>query len=222
VLEATGLQKRYAEDGVPVRALRGVNLSVQAGEFVGVVGPSGSGKSTLLHLLAGLEPPSGGEVRLMGSSLAGRTEGELARLRRRHIGLVFQTPNLLGALTAEENVALAALVAGAPRVEARRRASDLLDMLGLSGRANRLPDVLSGGERQRLAIARALANRPSVLLADEPTGALDSVGAAEVLELLHHLHADGQTMVLVTHDPTLAAAADRTVTLRDGLIEVPV
>ena len=221
VVEVRGVQKRYATGGAPVRALRGVDLRVARGEFVVVVGPSGCGKSTLLHLIAGLELPTDGEVRLAGVSLSGRGERELALLRRRHIGFVFQFFNLLDAMTVRENVEVAALVAGASRPQARERARALLDTLGLGARASRLPPVLSGGERQRLSIARALANRPTVLLADEPTGALDSEGAAEVAGLLSRLHQEGQTIVLVTHDATVAAAGRRTVALRDGLVEQP-
>jgi putative ABC transport system ATP-binding protein len=180
------------------------------------MGPSGSGKSTLLNLVAGLDVPTAGEVFVDGKSLAGRNESELARIRRAHIGFVFQFHNLLTGMTAREQVALAAALAGASRRDADERARDLLDLLGLRERADDLPGVLSGGERQRLAIARALANRPTLLLADEPTGALDSDAGEEVLELLRRLHREGQTILLVTHDRSVAAGAERVLLMSDG------
>jgi putative ABC transport system ATP-binding protein len=201
-----------------VRALRRVDLTVQAGEFVAIMGPSGSGKSTLLNLIAGLDTPSDGDVFLAGVPLTGKGENERARLRRKHIGIVFQFFNLLEDMRALENVALPAAVAGSSRRQAQRRALDLLDVLGLGDKAQELPGVLSGGERQRLAIARALANRPTLLLADEPTGALDSDGGLEVLELFRRLHADGQAILLVTHDQRVADSAGRIVRLRDGRV----
>ncbi|HUO70711.1 MAG TPA: ABC transporter ATP-binding protein [Solirubrobacteraceae bacterium] len=219
VLRATNLRKTFASDTVPVRALRGVDLRVARGEFVAIMGPSGCGKSTLLSLVAGLDVPSSGEVVVAGVKLAGRSESELARMRRAHIGIVFQFYNLLEDTPALEQVALAATLAGEPRREAQARARELLELLGLADRARQFPDALSGGERQRLAIARALANRPTLLLADEPTGALDSESGAGVLELFRRLHASGQTIVLVTHDPAVAAVASRTVRMRDGLLE---
>ena len=211
-----GVRRTFTADLTPVRALRGVDLAVGQGEFLAVMGPSGCGKSTLLNLIAGLDAPTDGEVVLAGESLAGRDEDELARIRRRHVGMVFQFYNLLEGMTAVENVALAALAAGVPRRRAERRALELLDLLGLADKAAAYSGPLSGGQRQRLAIARALANRPTVLLADEPTGALDSAGGAEVLELFRALHADGQTILLVTHDAQVAAAAERVVHLHDG------
>ncbi|HYX88868.1 MAG TPA: ABC transporter ATP-binding protein [Gaiellaceae bacterium] len=217
-VEVRGLRKRYEAEGAPVRALRGVELIVAHGEFVAVVGPSGCGKSTLLNLIAGLDTPTEGEVMLAGNSLAGLDQNALARLRRRHVGFVFQFFNLLEGMTALENVVLPAVVAGVPRREAERRALALLDLLGLGDKAGELPAPLSGGQRQRLAIARALANRPTILLADEPTGALDSAGGAEVLELFRRLHREGQTILLVTHDREIAAAAERVVEMRDGRI----
>jgi putative ABC transport system ATP-binding protein len=219
VLRIERLRKTFESDGLPVRALRRVDLTVAAGEFVAIMGPSGSGKSTLLTLVAGLDTPSDGEIVLAGVALAGKGEDERARLRRAHIGIVFQFFNLLEGMRAVENVALPAAVAGASRKQAQRRALDLLDVMGLGDKADELPGVLSGGERQRLAIARALANRPTLLLADEPTGALDSDGGLEVLELFRRLHADGQAILLVTHDERVAEAADRVVSMRDGRIE---
>jgi putative ABC transport system ATP-binding protein len=216
VLQVRGLRRSFESDGVPVRALRGVDLSLAAGEFVAVMGPSGCGKSTLLNLVAGLDAPSGGEVVIAGESLDGRDENDLARMRRRHIGFVFQFFHLLEEMTALENVTFPAVVAGASRREAERRAHGLLDLLGLADKEPELPAVLSGGQRQRLAIARALANEPTLLLADEPTGALDSEGAAEILELFRRLHGRRQTILLVTHDDEVGRAAGRVVHMLDG------
>jgi putative ABC transport system ATP-binding protein len=213
-----GLARRFESDGAPVRALRGVDLTVDQGEFVAVNGPSGSGKSTLLNLVAGLDTPTDGEILVAGISLTGRDENARALVRREHIGIVFQFFNLLEGMTALENVTFPAIVAGMPRRAAETRAYRLLDMLALTGKEDNLPVVLSGGQRQRLAIARALANAPTILLADEPTGALDTAGGNEVLELFRRLHADGQTILLVTHDVHVAAAADRIVRLRDGRV----
>ena len=218
VLKTVRLRKTFESDGVPVRALRGVDLVVGGGEFVAVTGPSGCGKSTLLNLVAGLETPSDGEIVLAGEPLDGQDESELAHLRRRHIGFVFQFFNLLEDTSALENVALAAVIAGASRRRAETRARELLDLLGLPDKAGELPAVLSGGQRQRLAIARALANEPTLLLADEPTGALDSAGGLEVLELFRRLHAAGQTILLVTHDEHVADAAERVVQMQDGRV----
>jgi len=218
VLRTARLRKTFESEGAPVRALRGVDLVVAPGEFVAVAGPSGCGKSTLLNLVAGLESPSDGEIVLGGESLAGKDESELAHLRRRHIGFVFQFFNLLEDCSALENVVLAAVIAGVSRRRAETRARELLDLLGLPDKAAELPAVLSGGQRQRLAIARALANEPTVLLADEPTGALDSAGGLEVLELFRRLHASGQTILLVTHDEHVADAAERVVRMQDGRI----
>jgi len=218
VVATSGLRKTFESDGAPVRALRGVDFSMASGEFVAVMGPSGCGKSTLLNIVAGLDSPTDGEVTLAGEQLVGRSEDELAIMRRRHIGIVFQFFNLLEGMTVLENVTLPAVIAGAPRKRAEARARDLLDLLGLAEKAKDAPGVLSGGQRQRLAIARALANEPTLLLADEPTGALDSEGGHEVLELFRRLHAGGQTILMVTHDDDVAAAADRIVRMRDGRI----
>ena len=220
-LEVRSLRKTYESaeaEGAPVRALRGADLTLESGEFIAVMGPSGCGKSTLLNLVAGLDTPTEGEVVVAGESLSGRDEDDLARMRRKHIGIVFQFFNLLEGMSVLENVTLPAIVAGSPRKQAETRARDLLDLLGLADKAGKAPGVLSGGQRQRLAIARALANQPTILLADEPTGALDSAGGAEVMELLRRLHKDGQTIMLVTHDDEVAAAADRVVQMRDGRI----
>jgi putative ABC transport system ATP-binding protein len=213
-VELRGVDKRFGD----VHALSGIELALDDGEFVSLIGPSGCGKSTLLSLVAGLDRPTGGEIRVGGVSVSEKGEDERARMRRRHIGLVFQFFNLLEGMSALENVSLAGVIAGAPRREAERNARSLLDLLGLAAKAEETPDILSGGERQRLAIARALANAPTLLLADEPTGALDSAGGMEVLELFRRLHANGQTILLVTHDASVAEAADRIVTMRDGRI----
>ena len=219
-LVVAGLRKTYGAP--PVRALRGVDLTVRAGEFVALMGPSGSGKSTLLHLIAGLDRADEGTVALAGVRTEELGSARLARLRRRHVGLVFQFFHLIDHLSALENVALAALIAGARPAAAAARARALLDTLGLLDRAAERPGALSGGERQRVAIARALANRPTLLLADEPTGALDSGGAAEVLDLFVRLHRTGQTILMVTHSREVAAGAQRVVRMRDGcLVEDP-
>ncbi|MGZ4794555.1 MAG: ABC transporter ATP-binding protein [Acidimicrobiia bacterium] len=219
VVLTRGLRKNFEAEGAPVRALRGVDFEMRSGEFVAIMGPSGCGKSTMLNLVAGLDSPTDGELVVAGESLIGKTEDELAIMRRRHIGIVFQFFNLLEGMTALENVTLPAVIAGAPRKRAETRARDLLDLLGLAEKAKDAPGVLSGGQRQRLAIARALANEPTLLLADEPTGALDSEGGHEVLELFRRLHANGQTILLVTHDREVADAGDRIVHMRDGRIE---
>jgi putative ABC transport system ATP-binding protein len=218
VLEVRGLRRTYDADTSPVRALRGVDLTVDAGEFVALMGPSGCGKSTLLHVVAGLTRPDEGSVRLAGEEITGWSEDRLARVRRRHVGLVFQFFELLEGMTALENVVLAALVAGENRRSADARARDLLDLLGMLDKAGSAPASLSGGQRQRLAIARALANRPTLLLADEPTGALDSEGAAEVLDLFQLLHRSGQSILMVTHSPDVADGASRIVRMRDGVV----
>ena len=220
-LAVRGVRKTFEAENAPVRALRGVTLTLEPGEFVALMGPSGCGKSTLLNLVAGLETPDEGEISVAGEPVTGRTEDELARLRRHHIGLVFQFFNLLEGMTVLENVALPAIIAGRKRKMAETRARDLLDLLGIGDKALAVPGVLSGGQRQRLAIARALANNPTLLLADEPTGALDSAGGAEVIELMRRLHRGGQTIVLVTHAAEVAAAAERVVRMCDGRITEP-
>ena len=227
-LVAEKVRKTFEAENAPVRALRGANLVVPSGDFVALMGPSGCGKSTLLNLIAGLDVADEGTITVAGELVTGRTEDELSQLRRRHIGIVFQFFNLLEGMTVLENVALPAVIAGRKRKLAETRARDLLDLLGIGDKASTVPGMLSGGQRQRLAIARALANEPTLLLADEPTGALDSEGGQEVIELLSRLHAGGQTIVLVTHDANVASAAARIVRMRDGRIstdeesEIPV
>ncbi|KJS53296.1 ABC transporter ATP-binding protein [Streptomyces rubellomurinus] len=217
VIELSGVGRRY--EGARA-ALDGVDLSVRAGESVAVLGPSGSGKSTLLNLVAGLDRPSSGTVTVAGVRVDRLNETGSARYRRGTIGMVFQFFNLLDDLTVADNVVLAGELAGVPRGEARRRAAELLESLGIDRHARAHPGRLSGGERQRVAVARALMNRPALLLADEPTGALDSASGEDVKELFRELHEDGQTVLLVTHDLTLARdCATRTVRMRDGRIE---
>ena len=217
-VEVTGVYRTFEQDTAPVRALRGADVAVTHGEFVAVMGPSGCGKSTLLNVIAGLDVPDEGEVVIAGESLAGMDESALAIMRRKHIGIVFQFFNLLEGMTALENVVMPAVIAGRKRRVAESRARDLLDLLGIGDKAKQAPGVLSGGQRQRLAIARALANEPTLLLADEPTGALDSEGGEEVLELFRRLHQGGQTILLVTHDQPVADAAQRIVRMRDGRV----
>ena len=218
-IEVRGVYRTFEADVAPVRALRGADLALNQGEFVAVMGPSGCGKSTLLNLIAGLDVPDEGEILVASESLKGRNADDLARMRRRHVGIVFQFFNLLEGMTVQENVVMPALIAGMKRKPAETRARDLLDLLGLADKAKAAPATLSGGQRQRLAIARALANKPTVLLADEPTGALDSAGGDEILELFRRLHADsGQTILLITHDQPVADAASRLVRMKDGRV----
>jgi putative ABC transport system ATP-binding protein len=218
VVRAQNLYRTFDQELAPVRALRGADLTVARGEFVAVMGPSGCGKSTLLNIIAGLDSPDEGEIEVAGEPLTGKDENALALMRRTHVGIVFQFFNLLEGMSVLENVVMPAVIGGVKRKPAETRARDLLDLLGIGDKARQAPGVLSGGQRQRLAIARALANQPTLVLADEPTGALDSEGGAEVLELFRRLHADGQTIVLVTHDQPVAAAAQRIVRIRDGRV----
>jgi putative ABC transport system ATP-binding protein len=216
VLRARGLRKEYGRGDGLVRAVDGVDLDIEAGETVAVMGPSGCGKSTLLHMLGGLDRPSGGEVSLNGRRIDDIGEKALARMRRTAVGFVFQAFHLMAELTAVENVELPALLAGRSPRAARRRAEELLEQVGLADRARFLPSALSGGQRQRVAIARALSNEPLVVLADEPTGNLDSAATLDVLQLFESLHESGQTLVVVTHDARIAATADRLISMRDG------
>ncbi len=218
VVRARGLRKEYGRDTGLVRAVDGVDLDVAAGETVAVMGPSGCGKSTLLHLLGGLDRPSAGGVWLGGQRVDRLSERDLARMRRDAVGFVFQAFQLMDELTSVENVELPALLAGRSPRAARRLAADLLERVGLADRAAFLPAALSGGQRQRVAVARALVNQPAVVLADEPTGNLDSAATVEVLRLFESLHAAGQTLIIVTHDSRIAATADRMISMRDGAL----
>jgi putative ABC transport system ATP-binding protein len=218
VLEMRGVSKTYGQEPAAVCALGGIDLSVQAGEMVAVMGPSGSGKSTLLTIAGSLEEPTSGEVLVCGLALAGMPRARKARLRRRAIGFVFQDFNLLPGLTAAENAALPLELDGVAVPKARAAALTALESLGVADRAARFPDQLSGGERQRVAIARAVVGDRRLLLADEPSGALDSVNADEVMRLLHEACQRGVAAVVVTHDAQLAAWADRVIFLRDGRV----
>ncbi len=209
-------RRTFTADLAPVRALRGLDLDITTGEFIAITGPSGCGKSTLLNAIAGLDRLDEGTIEVDGERIDNRDEAWLARFRRHHIGIVFQFFNLFDGVTATENIVLPAILAGMKRKAAEARAHELLDLLGLSDRREQVPAVLSGGQRQRLAIARALVNSPTLLLADEPTGALDTDGGAEVLELFRRLHSSGQTVIMVTHSLDVAAGADRQVAMRDG------
>jgi putative ABC transport system ATP-binding protein len=220
VIETRGLKKAYGSGDTRVDALRGIDLRVQHGEFLAIMGPSGSGKSTLLHILGGIEVPSDGQALLEGTDMATLDDDERTLIRRTRIGFIFQSFNLLPAFTAEENVSLPLDLGGMPAAEARRRAVESLKLVGVAHRRNHIPSALSGGEQQRVAIARALAIRPAILLADEPTGNLDSMNGQQVTTLLRNLvDEEKQTIVMVTHDGGVAAQADRLVRLRDGLIE---
>ena len=216
-LQTRELTKVYGEGETAVHALAGVSLEIERGGMAAIMGPSGSGKSTLLHLLGALDTPSSGEIQLAGQRYDGLDDGELTRLRREKIGFVFQFFNLLPSLSAEENVLLPALIAGRRDVQMRRRATELLGRVGLAERADHLPAELSGGEQQRVSIARALLTEPEIVLADEPTGNLDTRASGGVLQLLSELNeSEGQTLVIVSHDPAAASTARRVVFLRDG------
>ena len=220
VLEARELRKTFGEGEAAVEALKGVNFAVRAGEMVAIMGRSGSGKSTLLTLLGGVDVPTSGQVLLEGKDLATMDDTARTLMRRRRIGFVFQSFNLLPILSAVENVALPLELDGLPIVEAQRRASEVLESVGLATRMSHLPSKMSGGEQQRVAIARALVIRPAILLADEPTGNLDSTNGKRVTAMLRRLVDDqGQTIVLVTHDYAMAAQADRIIQLTDGFVE---
>jgi putative ABC transport system ATP-binding protein len=218
LLDARGLVKSYRADQVERPVLRGLSLGVEQGEWVAAMGPSGCGKSTMLHLLGGLDLPDEGSIRLGDDEITELDAAGRAKLRRRRVGYVFQQYNLIPHLDVAANVELPQRLAGASRRDARMRSGELLELLGLAGHERNLPGTLSGGEQQRVAIARAVANHPDLLLADEPTGALDSVAASLVLDLLRGQHDAGQTIVMVTHDHDVAGAADRTVHVLDGQI----
>jgi putative ABC transport system ATP-binding protein len=218
---ATDVRRTYELDGVTVPALRGVSLTVAADDYLAIVGASGSGKSTLMHLLGGLDRPTGGRLVIGGRDVATLSASEMARLRNETIGFVFQSFHLLARTTAQDNVALPLIYRGAGRKERRARAAEMLQRVGLEHRLGHRPSQMSGGEQQRVAIARALVTGPSVLLADEPTGNLDSATGQSVLALLESLNGDGVAVVLVTHDRDVAARARRRIVMRDGLIVEP-
>jgi putative ABC transport system ATP-binding protein len=218
VLETKQLTKVYRNNGSEVHALQGVNLAIQPGEMVAVMGPSGCGKSTLLHLLGGLDSPTRGEVHINGRRIDTMTEAQRAVLRRREVGFVFQAFNLISNLSVGDNIELPALIAGFSLRQTRQRMEALMSALGISEKDHSIPAQLSGGEKQRVALARALINQPAILLADEPTGNLDSKNAFDVLRLLRHTHNQGQTTLIVTHDPNVASIAQRVVLMKDGRI----
>ncbi len=218
IIRTQGLRKDYILGAETVRALRGVDLEIQAGEFVSIMGPSGSGKSTLMNLIGCLDTPTEGEYWLSGVRVSELTDDELARIRNRQIGFVFQTFNLLPRATALHNVELPLIYAGVNSKERKQRAQDKLDMVGLSDRMSHRPPELSGGQRQRVAVARALVNNPALLLADEPTGNLDSVTGGEIMNTFVELNQQGQTIVLVTHERDIAQYSRRQVHLHDGVI----
>jgi putative ABC transport system ATP-binding protein len=218
IIETRSLTKTFGSNGVAVRALRGVDLTVERGEFLALIGPSGSGKSTLMAILGCLDKPTSGSYAFDGERVDGLSNAELARIRNHKIGFIFQLYNLLPKASVLRNVELPMLYAGVPRRERRRRATELLEKVGIPEKARALPSALSGGQRQRVAVARALANRPAMLLADEPTGALDSKTGHEVLELFTELHRQGNTILIVTHDLSIASLATRQVEIHDGRI----
>jgi putative ABC transport system ATP-binding protein len=220
VIEAVGLVRTYRMEGVDVAALQGITLHLEAGEYAAISGPSGSGKSTLMHVLGALDRPTAGTVRIAGRDVSRLSDGELARLRNRTVGFVFQAFQLLPRTTAVENVALPLIYRGVRRAERRRRAVAALESVGLGHRLHHRPNQLSGGEQQRVAIARALVGEPKVVFADEPTGNLDTASGAEVMGLLDRLNTERRVaIVLVTHEPEVAAHARRQIRIRDGLIE---
>jgi putative ABC transport system ATP-binding protein len=219
VIRTRGLTKDYVLGAETVRALRGVDVDVERNEYVAIMGPSGSGKSTFMNLIGCLDTPTAGEYWLDGTAVSGLVDDQLARIRNQYIGFVFQTFNLLPRATALHNVELPLIYAGVPGRERHERATDVLVKVGLGDRMQHKPTELSGGQRQRVAVARALVNRPSLLLADEPTGNLDSATGEEIMALFGELHDGGQTIMLVTHEHDIAAHAQRVITLRDGIIE---
>jgi putative ABC transport system ATP-binding protein len=218
VIVTRGLKREYDMGGEIVRALRGVDLAIRRNEYVAIMGPSGSGKSTFMNLIGCLDTPNAGEYWLSGELVSQKKDDELARVRNKEIGFVFQTFNLLPRASALHNVELPLVYAGIGSAERKERAMDALTKVQLADRATHRPNELSGGQRQRVAIARALVNRPSILLADEPTGNLDSTTSEEIMRVFESLASSGQTVIMVTHEPDIAAHARRVVVLRDGLI----
>jgi len=221
ILKATRLCKTYGSGSAQTEALRGVDIQVYRREFLAIIGPSGSGKSTLLHLIGGIEPPSSGEILFQDRLLSAMDDDERSLVRRRCFGFVFQRINLLPTLSAIENVALPLLIDNVPRVSALQKAADALETLGIANRSNHLPSAMSGGEQQRVAIARALVIQPALILADEPTGALDRVTGKKIVAELRACVDAGRAVVVVTHDPDIAEQADRRIVVCDGLIQPP-
>ena len=219
VIVTRGLKRQYDMGGEIVRALRGVDLAIRRNEYVAIMGPSGSGKSTLMNLIGCLDSPNEGEYWLNGLLVSEMSDDALARVRNKEIGFVFQTFNLLPRATALQNVELPLVYGGVPADERKRRAMEALDRVQLGNRIDHKPNELSGGQRQRVAIARALVNNPSILLADEPTGNLDSTTSTEIMKVFEELASSGQTVIMVTHEPDIAAHARRVVILRDGVVE---
>lgn len=219
VIEMEALSKVYSTGKLTVTALDGIDLSIAHGEYVAIMGPSGSGKSTMMNILGCLDVPTSGRYRLDGAPVDGLSDDELAAVRNRKIGFVFQSFNLLPRYSALDNVALPLLYAGVPRSERRLRASQVLEQVGLADRMNHLPGELSGGQRQRVAVARALVTHPSLILADEPTGNLDTATSIDIMRLFGAVHAAGNTVVLVTHEEDIARHAHRIIRLRDGRVE---
>ena len=219
LIDIADVRKTYEMGTTEVNALDGVNLKIMAGEYVAIMGPSGSGKSTLMNIVGCLDTPTSGSYKLRGTEIRERDDDELARIRNQEIGFVFQTFNLLPRASALQNVELPLVYAGIPNKDRQRLAKEALDRVELTSRMTHKPNELSGGQRQRVAIARALVNKPSILLADEPTGNLDSKTGAEIMALFAKLHEAGNTIVLVTHEADIAAFAHRTISVRDGQVE---
>ena len=218
VIELSGIKKIYQVGGQEVAALAGIDLNIAKGEFAALMGPSGSGKSTLMNILGCLDRPTVGSYKLDGQEVATLSDDELAVTRNRRIGFVFQNFNLLSRISAADNVALPLVYAGVGRREREEKAKKILDAVGLGDRAGHQPNELSGGQRQRVAIARALVNDPHIIMADEPTGNLDTKSTKEIMEIFEGLHQEGRTIILVTHEPDIAACASRQLLVRDGLI----
>lgn len=222
VISVNDLKKIYIMGTTQVKALQGVSIDIAPNEYVALMGPSGSGKSTLMNLLGCLDSPTSGEYWLNGTNVSTMTDGELAEVRNKEIGFVFQTFNLLPRLSSLENVALPLVYAGMSRSDRNDRAQEVLTAVGLGDRVHHKPNELSGGQRQRVAIARALVNNPSIILADEPTGNLDTKTSVEIMEIFEEIHKQGNTVILVTHEPDIAEHAHRIIRLRDGLVETDI